>query len=170
MRYLFYFFLISVLMVSCKKDQNILFEMNYPVNDFAINAGLNPFEVHYFEIRNITSNADSLFSFHNVNKTSISSIQPKAARLSSIFASSDYNFIANIEIRIFENDPDNYNVLFYRDNVPLNTGKDLDLIPLGVDIQDYALKENFGLVIRMELRDITPEFIESRLNFSFSVQ
>jgi len=143
--------------------------MEYPNNDFAIQAGLNTFDAHYFQINRIVSNADSLFSFYNVDPTNIQQIQPRSARLTSIFASTDYSFIRDIEIRIFEDDPDNYQVLFFRDNVPLNTGQTLDLVPNGVDIQELVKKEKFGIVIRMVLRDLSPEFIESRLDFSFNV-
>ena len=89
--------------------------------------------------------------------------------MTSIFASTDYSFIRDIEIRIFEDDPDDYQVLFFRDNVPLNTGQILDLVPNGVDIQEIVKKEKFGIVVRMVLRNLSPEFIESRLEFAFNV-
>lgn len=168
-RFLF-ILVLPLLFFSCKKDPNVLFEMNYPNNDFAIGAGLSPFEVHYFTLFNIQTGADSLFNFYNVDMSEVTQIQPRTARLSSIFASSDYNFINKIEIRIFEDDPDDYDVIFFRDDVPFDTRRDLDLVPNGVDVQNYLTGRRFGIVLRMELRDISPEFLESRLNFSFSVQ
>ena len=170
MRYIFLLIALPFLFFSCKKDPNVLFEMAYPNNDFSIAAGLNPFDVHYFILRNIQTNSDSLFSFHNIKASAITQIQPSSARLSAIFASSDYSFIRKIEIRIFKDNPDDYNVLFYRDDVPFNTGQDLGLIPNGVNIKKYMVEDHFGIVVRMELRNISPEFIESRLNFKFGVQ
>ena len=170
MRYFFLLLILPVLFGSCRKDPNVLFEMDYPNNDFAIAAGLSPFEVHYFTLHNIRTNSDSLFSFHNIDPNNITQIQPRSARLSALFASSDYNFINKIEIRIFSDNPDNYDVLFFRDDVPFNTRRDLDLVPNGVDVQRYLKKDRFGLIIRLELRDISPEFMESRLDIQFAVQ
>jgi len=160
---------LSLLFLQCKEEPQILFEMPYRV-DFEITAGLNPFDAHYFNSPNINSKVDTLFSVHNVDQNEIISIQPHIGRLSTVFNDVDYDFVRDISVRIYNDDPDDFREIFYRDELPLNTKGDIDLLPTLTDIQDFVKNDQFNIIVRFEFRNAPPEFIQSRLDYSFEVK
>ncbi len=165
------FLLPIILLSNCKKDDNFLFEIPYQAQ-FTIPAGLNIFGSHIFEIRMIPSRLDSLLAFNNVDPADIKSINGRSARISAVFSNIPYNFVREAYIEVFDaNDPDRvWKEGFYRQQVPLNNGSDLDLIASLADLQTFLLEDSFNIRVRLKLREISPEFIESRLDFSLIVR
>lgn len=159
------FILFAILIVSCKKDEDILFDLPY-VREFSIPAGLNTFDAHYFRLENIP--IGNYLSSNNVTATDLAAIRPGNARISSIFSGlGDYSFIFEISVRMYTEDENNYKEIFYRDNIPLNTGEDLDLIPTLVDVRDFMGNTRFNLLVRLELSGVPPASLDTRLNFNF---
>lgn len=153
---------------NCKKNDDFLFEMQY-LNDFTISAGLNPFSgIHVFETKSIPSNALNIFTQNGVTDEDLEVINPGVANLSGIFTSPENGYIQEISIKIFSaDDPSFEKEIFYREQIPQNASGDLGLIGTLVDTKEFLTKEDFGIRIEMRLRDISPETIDMRLNFSF---
>ncbi len=170
MKKILLFAVVALLLGACKKEEISLFDMVYR-KDFSIQAGLSTIDNHHFRLTNIPSNSDTLFTVHSVTLEDITSITPKSARLTAIFANVDYSFLFNVSVRIFKDDPDVYREIFYRDNVPANTGDFLDLIPTLVDVKEYMKDEKINIdVVLIRPRTTPSAFIETRLDFSFEVK
>ena len=153
---------------DCKKEDDFLFEMKY-VNDFSISAGLNPFAgTHVFETNNISSKSVELFSQNNVTASEISAINPGTAVLRGIFSTPEYGYIREISIKMFSPDDPNFEKeIFYHNQISLNASGDFPLIGTLVDTKVFLEKETFGIRVELQLRDISPESIDMRLDFSF---
>ncbi|MEM6965706.1 MAG: hypothetical protein AAF573_13140, partial [Bacteroidota bacterium] len=57
--------------------------------------------------------------------------------------------------------------IFYHNQIPRNSSGDLPLIGTLVDAKEFLEKESFGIRVEFILRDISPETIDMRLDFSF---
>lgn len=157
------------LFMGCKKDPVNRFDMIYPELYFTIPAGLDPFRIHFIEIRDIPFNKQFYFNQQGVSNPEAVVIQPKSARISSIFGDFDYDFIDRISILIADAErPDHYFEVYFRDPLPLRVGPFLDLIPTLLDIHQIVKSDRFNLRLRIQLRATTPAFIESRLDYIFS--
>ena len=153
---------------NCKKDDDILFEMEY-FHDFTITAGLNPFSgTHIFEITDIPSLSDALFNQNGTTTDELNAINPGTAVLRGIFSNPENGYIQEVSVKIFsKEDPTIEREVFYRDQISLNSSGDLGLIGTLVNAKSYLEKDDFGIRIELRLRDISPETIEMRLDFNF---
>ncbi|CAN5612032.1 hypothetical protein BH23THE1_BH23THE1_11350 [soil metagenome] len=168
--YLRFFVLVAMIgLGSCKKDNSgNRFDMIYPELYFTIPAGLNPFLIHFIEIRNIPLNKAFYFNQNNVQDPSSTRIQPRSARITSIFGDVDFEFIERISVLVSSTEnPNQYVEAYYRDPVPLNAGNFLDLIPTLLDLQQIITTDSLNVRIRMQLRSPSPVFVESRLDYTF---
>ncbi len=163
------FLLILPLFLSnCKKEEPILFEMVY-AEDFTIQAGLNPFDTHYFYLENIP--IGTYLSSRNLTADMLSSINPRAGSIVNVFSgSASYDFIRDVSVRIYTDDENNYKETFYYDNVPENTGDNLGVIPSLVDAKTYLNGQTFNIVIRLNFRRSPLQNIETQLRFSFGAK
>ncbi len=164
-----FFIVVLTLSFSCKKDTDrIRFDMIYPEVYFTIPAGLNPFLIHYIEIKDLPLNKSFFFNLNEIKDSTSVKILPRNARISSFLGDVDFDFIDRISILVASADkPDQYFELFYRDQIPLNTGPFLDLVPTLLDLQQIVSSDRINLRIRMQLRAPTPVFVESRLDYAF---
>jgi hypothetical protein len=153
---------------NCKRDDNILFEMEYFYN-FTITAGLNPFSgTHIFEISDIPSLSAAFFNQNGTTVEELNSINPGIAVLGGTFNSAENSYIQEVSIKIFsKEDPMIEREVFYRDQISLNSSGDLGLIGTLVDAKGFLEKDDFGIRVELRLRDISPETIEMRLDFNF---
>ncbi len=152
---------------SCDKgNDGRNFEMVYENVLFTMPAGLNPFEIHYFVLRDIPLNKEFYFEQNNVTDQTKWRIKPLAARLISVFGGVDYDFIEEAAVVIFTDDQPNLNLeLFFRNPIPLRQGPTLDLVPTLADIQSLLKTDKINLRVKLRLRAPTPEFVETHLNF-----
>ena len=171
-KYLLLFLLLPLLWLGCKEDgaKPILFEMTYRV-DLEIPAGLNTIEDHYFQFKRINSLLDSLLSFHGFTREDISSVNPKTARLTAAFAGDEYNFIRELSLYLFVDEVNGRrSEAFWRPEIPLNTGEILDVPGTLIDGKDYFFEPRFNIELRLDTRDFTNTFIETRLDFTFVIR
>ncbi len=168
MKYIGMICLVALLFTNCKKDdEDILFDMPYFV-DFEIPAGLNPFTSHYFFFDDIPSFADSILSKNNISFSDLKAINPKIARLNSLISGqADYDFIQEISIDIYEKDQNKSLEVFWHPQVDNNVGSTIGIPANLPDVKRYFDADQFGVKIRLVLRNPSPEFISSRLEFSF---
>lgn len=169
MKYKYYIGLLMLVILapSCVRENGGRnFEMVYDNILFTMPAGLNPFEIHYFVLRDIPLNKVFYFEQNNVTDQTKWRIKPQAARLLSVFGSVDYDFIEEAAVVLFTDDQPNLNLeLFFRNPIPLNQGPSLDLVPTLADIQSLLKTDKINLRVKLRLRAPTPEFVETFLSF-----
>ncbi|MEM9917469.1 MAG: hypothetical protein AAF990_05200 [Bacteroidota bacterium] len=158
--------LTAVLIAGCtKRDENILFNIPYQV-EFEIPAGLNTLETHVFEIFNIPTRIDTLLANFNIDPNDLQSINPKESQMEVTLNGLDYSFIREMSVQLFDKDDPDVDVeIFFHPQVPFNTGSRLPLIPSLSNAQDFLLKESINLRVEFQLREFSPQFIPTRLNF-----
>ena len=166
MKNIFLLSLTIILLTDCNKnDPDVKFEMVYE-REFSIPAGLNVFETHYFPISNVS--IGSYFSANNVMASDLVAINPGSARLSTKFSGlAEYDFIRDVSIVIFTDDETNFKEVFWRPNVPLNTGEDLDVFATLVDAKQYFQNTRFNLFVKLNLQAVPQQTVETRFTFSF---
>ena len=169
-------FLFSLLLItSCKKDQDeILFLFPLQDVDFSIPPTASPFQVHYFNLENIVTNHEGLFSSNNVDANSDVRVVPMESSLNVLVGNIDYDFIEQMSIRICDAGDVSENCgteIFWRQPVPLNVGNILDLTPSDIDVKRYLTQEKVNIQVKLELlRQNPPQFVETRLLLDFAVR
>ncbi|MEM1326765.1 MAG: hypothetical protein AAGI23_12460 [Bacteroidota bacterium] len=139
---------------SCEKDSlRVAFEMTYPENRFTVPAGLNTLESHYLFFRDIPTN--KAFFFGETEESEIIEINPASAVLRADQRISDFSFAEEIVIRLCEDNQANINnvlqkcrrEIFFRENIPFNTGRQVELLPNGNNLQPTLTGDNFNFVL-----------------------
>ncbi len=156
---------LPLLFSACKGD-GLGFTMTYQ-QDFEIQAGLGVFDTHVFLIRDIPTNMAAFLSTNDANENDITAIIPREAELSINFANIDFAFVREVVVEIYSDDDQRGREIFYREDVPLNTGIRIALIPSLPDIQEFLMDDNFNLRVELKLREFSPSFIETRFDFQF---
>ena len=156
--------LLPILLYSCG-DQLTGFDITYRT-DFEIPAGLNNFDTHVFEFP-FPSNKNAFLTANGVEEQDITRITPKEARLSINFSDEDFYFIQQIVIEIFTISDIKGKEVFFREAIPLNTGTSITIIPSLPEVTDILLGETFFIRTEMRFRDISPTFVDSRLEMIF---
>ena len=171
MRYLC-FFLPVLFFASCdgEEQKDVIFEMAYRL-EFEIPAGLNTIEDHYFVFRNNTSTLDSLLSFYGYEREDISAINPKSARLTSLFSGDEFDFLHEFSLYLFKDENNNQaHEAFWRTEIPLNTGTIVDIPGTLLDTKDFFLEPKFNAELRFDTRKTTTTFVATRIDFVFVVR
>ncbi len=163
-----FLFIVPLITSSCKKEDPELFEMLYAEN-FTIPAGLNPFDTHYFLLKDIP--VGTYLSARNLTPDMLKAINPKAASFINTFAgSANYDFLRDVSVRIYTDDINNSKELFYYDLVPENTGDNLGLIPSLADARAYLNGSVFNIEIRLNFKRAPLQNIETQFRFSLSAK
>ncbi len=156
-------------LMGCQKEPEVIFDI--PVRlEFEIPAGLNPFDKHFFLLRDVPTNLSSLKAQFGVADDQPLLIRPAQAIFSTKLQNLDLNFIDEIEVSIFESDPDIDRIAFLTDQVPFNAGRSIIIVPFDLDFaEDFALgRVNYKVSFR--LRSTTPSFIDGILDLTFGAE
>lgn len=139
--------------------------MNYRV-DFEIPAGLNTFDVQTIEFE-VPTNKDNFLTANGLEEADIIRIKPKEARLTINTLDGDLYFIEQVILEMFTRNNSTGKEIFFRENVPLNTGGSIDIIPSLPEVTELLLEENVFVRVELRLRDISPTFLDTRLEMIF---
>lgn len=174
MNRLFFFFLLPLCLFNCNPDDNltVAFEMEYPNLTFEIPAGLNTVESHFFVVNDIPTNKD--FFFGNVAEADIQTIVPAFARISSLDGNQvDYDFLFEISVRICASGTsiNCTREIFWRDQIPVNIGSSVNLIPNDIDVKEILTGETFTIeVVLLRMVSPPPSFINTRVELGFEAR
>jgi hypothetical protein len=170
LKYIPLLILFSLFLSGCKKNQPG-FEMQYR-RTFVLPIGLDNFLSHNFEFKDISCDTTVFFTPNSATSSQISRIEPLNMNIRALFGGNDnrYNILSRVEVWI--SDPSrpklSPQIVFFRDDVPLNTGNRLDLIPNNVDVRPFLVEgSKFNLRINMRLRNITDRSVDTEWNVSF---
>lgn len=170
MKNLIFLLVLPVLFFSCG-DDGVGFDMSYR-QDFEIPAGLNTFDTHIFPFVNIPTNKNSFFIANDVTEADITDIIPREARLNIDFGDEDFYFVRQVIVEILTEEVDGdgnrrWKEIYFRENVPLNTGRTIVLLPSLPKVTELLTSDQFTVRVEMLFRDISPTFIDARLEMVF---
>jgi hypothetical protein len=141
------------------------FDMPYR-RTFDLPIGLDPFALHNFSFKDISTDTAVIFKANNVTSDKVSRIEPKTMVLRGLFVASNYGFIEKVEVRI-STATVGEQIIFFRDQIPANTGEKLDLIPNNVDVRPYLMGGKFNVRMILTLRDSPPKTFETEVPMTF---
>ncbi len=156
---------LSVVQWQCRKNQPDGIPISY-ISNLTIPAGLNVIDTHIFEL---PEEQPRLGVFLPETDTSrIASITASVIRIRNLQSNADLSYIRRAVVRISAEGLPEREVAF-REEVPFNTGLDLDLIPSLSELRPYFLKDRFRLIVRLNFRNISPETMTLQLESGFQV-
>lgn len=159
---LMFFFMLS----GCNKNDDLTgVQMSYRYQ-FEVPAGLNPLNTHFFERSGMLTNASNLLG----DVDAINRIIPYQARITSL-DNIDFAFVQEIEVRV--KDPDNPGLeipAFYREEVPNNAGRTIDLIATQADVTNIINRDQYNIIVELRLKGTTGITFESDIQLSFLAQ
>jgi hypothetical protein len=164
MRNSFLLFWVCCLFGACSKSVPG-FDMPYR-RTLDLPIGLNPFALHNFEFKDIATDTAVLFKANNVTATQITAIEPKNMTIRGLFVAANYGFLEKVEVRI-STATLSEQIIFFRDQIPFNTGEKLDLIPNNVDVKPYLMTGKFTIRLILTLRDSPPKTFETEVPMTF---
>jgi hypothetical protein len=159
--------LISGLQCSCNGDEGQeLILVPFQVQ-FEVPAGLNPALEHRVLITNIQNSFVGLLEQNGIDTSRISAVTAGNGQFLEMNGVMDLNFLLELEIRIFSNlNPDYSKEIYYRNNIPINTGSTLDLFPSLSNIEDIIFEPGMSLEITFKrLNGPTPATTDVRFTF-----
>ncbi|MBL7827091.1 MAG: hypothetical protein JNJ57_10700 [Saprospiraceae bacterium] len=162
----------GLLTLSCNKDNGL--PPGFPVlyrQDFIIPVGLSEFQVHHFQLQNISTRYLQELTDHSKTDADILGFTTSKASLTGIYGDSDLDFIDQVSLRVYdEADPNDYIEIAYRYPVPFEPGNTLPLIPSLADSKRMFSKSRISIDIVIWLRKITPVENEMRLDLEMWAQ
>lgn len=158
-----------LVMPGCKDDMpDELFDFTHVV-DFALPAGLNTFDTHFFIIPQVSSLVDDRLAATGLDEEVIASINPKFCRFSTVFEDTELDFIRVIEIRLVDQfNPDIRREVFYLDPVPNNTKNVIRPFPGLADVKDILISPSFAIEVRLLFWRPPPRSYDMRVSLEFA--
>ncbi len=169
MRLLFNLFVISLLIISCRKQDEGDFTLNYN-RSFTIEAGKSPLLTHYIDFNILTG----WNSFLSNNKISISDIDRIAIRnisLTPLF-SSDFSYQFIEEVKVYIEDPSKTGSSLQIGSAypqPNEKSGVLYLLPGIADIKDYVTLPQIKIIIGIRFRELVLSSTDHNLALQFDV-
>ncbi len=152
---------------ACKDDAPGTRLQMLPLS-YSVPAGLNPIRAHGLVRRNISSEQARFEQETGVAWGEWARIQPSRASLFITEPGLNWGFAAEVSLKAFTDDSLNLKELFYRDQIPIDIGARLDMIPTDFDAREILDSDRFGLVLELRsLRTATPQQIPVTLEYSF---
>ena len=162
--------IITLLSIGSCRKRELGFEMLYR-RQFTLPIGLDYFSSHNFEFKDIASDTAVFFKANGaVSASQITRIEPRSMSLRALFGGADFIIIDKVEVWI--SDPSRPKltpqIVFFRDEIPLNTGDRLDLVPNNVDVRPFLMEgSRYNLRINIRLRATTERSVETEWNTSY---
>ena len=158
---------VVLLLISCSKSDQILFEMNVEA-EFVIQPGLGTLDTHYFTINQVPTRIKTYVPSGDF--LAIGKILPNRAEIRSHFDPFDFSIVQEVSIwAISARDPNLRKEIFYQDRVNFSEQKELRLFSSLSEVSDILLEDEFDLEVRLRFRTFTPTETQTRLTMNFLV-
>ena len=162
----------GLLQLQCRKQENG-YQMPYhstPNTQYDIPIGLDPLASWYAKLNGISTDTALFFSTHNISANQLGRITPYTMYLRAVYQDGGYEDVSSVEVSIA--DPTRptlpEQVIFYNDAVLPNTGTQITLVPVDVDVTPYLINGKiFTLKTRFRFRNITQRTITTGWNMNF---
>jgi hypothetical protein len=163
-------FLVYLFLTGCTKQRDVLFEIPFRLN-FEIPAGLNPFDKHFFSIRNVPTNLSTLRDKFDISEDQTLMIRPATAVFSSVLQNIALDFIEEIGISVYEGiETDNDTDVFLTDIVPQNAGRNINILGFDYDVAEQMNMSKVNFLVAIRLRATTPVFIDGNIDLKFTAE
>ncbi len=162
-------FALMLSITGCRKEPLILFEVAQRI-EFNVPAGLNPFDKHFFILREVPTNLENLKSQFGVDENETLLIRPLQAIMSTQFQDLDLDFVEEVEISVFEEDPDDDRIVFLTDQVPFNASKNIIIIPFEIDLAKRLETGKINYKVSLRLRTTTPTSFTGVINLTYGAE
>jgi len=165
MKHCLFFLLIGLILSvsSCKDPDGI--DMIY-TDFFQIQSGANTIETHYFQSGLLSSNWENFLG--DLQLEDIENIRPSFARMYNN-EGVELDFISRVVIEIYPDEdttPTPWEMAF-REDIPFNTGTQLEIIPGQADFKDELADGQFIYRIGLRYRQFPPTNVNVILDFGF---
>lgn len=144
---------------------DIAYRQNFPRE---IPAGLSTIDAHIFVFDNVSSNIDTKYAVHNVTDADITKIVPRSARISARFDDADFIFVNRVFVYVYPvGEPNKKIEVFYREDVPVNTGTGINLNGGIADVKSIVGRDKYTIEVRLEVRGQPGRNIEAVFDYGF---
>jgi hypothetical protein len=155
---------------ACRKSETG-FDMSYR-RTFEIPVGLNPAKSHSYVLLNIPADTSVFFTINNANASQLIGVVPRSMNIRTVYPGTGNTFAIVNQVEVFIFDPTRPDIpeipIFYRRDIPLNTGDRLDLVPDGTNISKFVLDGRiFNIRIKLTFLDFTPRSVDTEANIVF---
>lgn len=158
-----------VMSTACDGDDDPGTRLTMTPLRYTVPAGLNPVLAHNLALSNISTEQARFDQETGVPWEDWARVVPARASLVIQEPGLDWGFAQEVTLRAFTDDPDRATELFYRDQIPLNVGPQLDMIPSDFDAKPLLDNPDIGLILELRrLRNSPPQSIPVTLQWSFS--
>lgn len=167
------FYLLSMIccvgFLSCEKETPVRYTTNLDV-EFDIPSGLNTVETHYFILKNVPVFYKQNASNYNTDTASIQNVIASKGLIRSTYLDIDFDFVSRISVyAVSRKNPALKREMFYLDQVPLATGKELRMLSSTTQLKDLLKEEFVDIEVRINVRNFVPQPIRARLEFGYAV-
>lgn len=148
------FFGLLLLLSSCSRDENFLFELEYQAS-IEIPAGLNPIETHFSRSAEIFTNLTNELNARGLQLSDIRAIQPVEVSLRPNAGVLDYRIFTEMNAFLIPiDDPNDRLELAFALDPRLFDNSVIQLIPGIADVTDYLNTGLIYLQLRFRIQDI----------------
>lgn len=127
---------------------------------FTIPAGVGPFVVHHFTLKNVPTRFAQLLALQGKTDADVQRVLTTQGSLVAEYDEYSFDFVDKITVRLFdERQPNNFAEAAYRDPVPLDPGFSIGLIPSLSDSKFVVANDRMNIDILLELRTTTQDEI-----------
>jgi hypothetical protein len=164
-----YFLILTASLWSCEKETIVRYEVKLTA-DFAIPAGINTVETHYFRIQNVPVYYKKFADNKGIDTSAIFQIQASKGLIKSKFQDIDFDFVERISVYVVSRtNPSLKREMYYVDFVPLTTGSELKMLSSISELKSIIKDEFVDLEVKLNVRSIPRTNIDAIIEFSYAV-
>ena len=158
----------SLGLAGCEKEE-VGQRLEFQQRQFGIPAGLNPAFAYNLTLNDLSTDHARFEAETGIAWEDWSRVTPARASLIINEPGLDWSFAQEVTLNAYSmSDPDVQREIFYRDQIPLNIGNRLDMIPADFDAREILSDDEFG--VRLQLRrfnNAPPQSFNVVLQWSF---
>jgi hypothetical protein len=144
---------------------DMIYRSNFPAE---IPASASTLLSHNFVFNNISTNATTFYANNAATDGDVIKILPKFARISARFNDADFIFVNRVFVYVYPTgQPERKTEVFYREDVPVNTGNGISLDGGIADVKKIISGDSFTMEVRLDVRGHPSRNIEAMIDFSF---
>lgn len=140
-------FSLWLLIGGCNRNEIEGTLLNFAPRQVQVNAGLNPTLAHFFEMPSISTEQPRFQRETGQSWADWQMVLPARATLTITEPGLNWSFAEEVIIQAYTDDSPTPIEIFYRDQIPFNTGPQLQLIPSDRDIKELLSGESVNLIL-----------------------
>ena len=140
----------ALLLAGCGGEDDDSVRLEMLPERVGVPAGLNPILAHNFVVgESVPTDHERFLRETGVAWGDWDRVEPRLATLTIDEPGLDWSFALEVTLKAYRDDPAQQVELFYRDEIPLNVGAQLQMIPTDFDVQELLGGGDFGLILEI---------------------